>query len=115
MGGDESNEKKFRRLFRAALDSEVEPGLSAFGFEIKGAGGCSLQWNDASEFARNIRESKWNTFGADEFEVLFSVWMIEDQERWVRGIWLPIPHQWRFDTVGALDGLGERLLDCILR
>jgi hypothetical protein len=75
VGGDESNEKKFRRLFRAALDTEVEPGLSALGFKIEGTGGYSLPWSSALDFATNIREGKWNKFGVKKFDVdvLFSL------------------------------------------
>jgi len=88
----ESNEMNFRRFFRCALDTEVEPALSALGFEIEGKGGYSLRRNDGFDFATNIRESKGNRFGAEKFDVLFSIWMIESgEDRRVRGIWLPIP------------------------
>ena len=48
------------------------------------------------------RQSKWNKFGAERFDVL-SIWMIETDSRRVRWIWKPAeepggtspPTQWR--------------------
>jgi hypothetical protein len=118
VGADESNEKKFRRLFRAALNAEVEPALSALGFEIQGRGGYSLQWNSDLDFATNIRESKWNKFGAERFDVLFSIWMIETDSRRIRWIWMPTPDPdgggWRYDSPDAMEGLGQRMIDSVL-
>ena len=114
MSGNESIEKEGRQLYRTALDTEVAPALSLLGFEFKGKGGYSLQWNDAFDFATNMRESKSNKFGAQKFGVLFSIWMMESEDRHVRGIWLPIPRNWTFDSLGAMDGLGDRLLDGVL-
>ena len=117
MGGDESNEKKFRPLFRAALNAEVEPALSALGFEIEGRGGYSLRWNSDFDFATNVREGKWNKFGAERFDVLFSIWMIETESRRVRLIWKPTPDLgggWRYDSPDAMEGLGQRILDAVL-
>lgn len=109
-----SHEKEFRRLFRAALSSEVTPVLSGIGFKYED-GGYWLSWNESFTLATNIRESKWNKFGAEQFEVVFSIWMIEEPDRWVRGIWLPIPHQWKFDSPDEMGTLGARLLVGILR
>jgi hypothetical protein len=114
MGGNESIEKEGRRLYRTALDAEVAPALSMFGFEIKGRGGYSLRWNDAFELATNMRESKSNKFGAQTFEVLFSIWMMESEDLRVRGIWLPIPSDWTFESLEAMDGVGHRLLEGVL-
>lgn len=86
MSGTESNEKQLRQFFRTALDTEVTPGLSRIGLETKGIGGYTSQWNDVFELATNIQESKWNKFGAERFEVLFSMWIVDAPERWVRGI-----------------------------
>ena len=113
MAAAKSHEKEFRRLFRAALSDEVTPALGEIGFECED-GGCSLRWNDAFTLAPNIGESKWNKFGAEQFQVLFSIWMIEEPDRWVRGIWLPIPQQWRFDTRDEMETVGGRLLKGIL-
>jgi hypothetical protein len=114
VGTRGSKEKEFRRGFLAALD-EVADAFSGFGFEIKGPGGYSLRWNDTFELATNIRESKRNRFGADEFEVLFSIWMMEDPDRFVRGIWLPIPREWTFNSPEQISGVAGRLLDGVLR
>jgi hypothetical protein len=115
VSGEEGIEKKCRRIYRATLDAEVAPALSALGFEVKGRGGYSLLWNEGFDFSTNVRELKWNKFGAKKFDVDLSIWMIETTEdRWVRGIWLPIPHQWIFDSPEAMDGLGDRLLMGIL-
>ncbi len=117
MEGDESNEKKFRRLFRAALDAEVAPAFSALGFEIQGRGGYSLHWNDDLDFATNIREGKWNKFGAEKFDVLFSIWMIETESHRVRWIWKPRPDLgggWRYESPDAIEGLGQRVIDAVL-
>jgi hypothetical protein len=111
MGGNESIEKEGRRVYRTALDTEVAPALSMLGFEIKGRGGYLLQWNDSFEFATNVRESKSNKFGAQTFEVLFSIWMMESEDRHVRGIWLPIPNNWTYDSLEAMDGIGHRVLE----
>jgi hypothetical protein len=115
VDGEESNEKKLRRLYRTALGAEVEPALTAIGFEAKGRGGYRLNWNKDFDLATNIGESKSNKFGAESFDVVFSIWMIENEDQRVRGIWLPIPHQWKFDSSDAMDGLGDRLLEGILR
>jgi hypothetical protein len=72
---------------RVALDTELAPALTDVGFEIQGKGGYSIQWNSGLDLARNIRESKWNKFGAERFVVLFSIWMIETESRRVRWIW----------------------------
>lgn len=117
MGADESNEKRFRRLFRDALDSQVEPALSALGFAIEGPGGYSLRWSTALDFATNIREGKWNKVGAAKFDVLFSIWMIETESRRVRWIWKPqseLGGGWRYDSPDAMNGLGQRIIDAIL-
>jgi len=114
VSSPQSHEKEFRRLFRTALDSEVTPALSRIGFETKGIGGYSLQWNDHVELATNIRESKWNKFGAEQFEVLFSIWMMEAPKRWVRGIWLPVPRRWTFGSPEEIETVGSRLLDGVL-
>ncbi len=118
MDSEESNEKKFRRLFRAALNVEVEPALSALGFEIKGRGGYLLRWNNDLDFATNIRESKWNKFGTEKFDVLFSIWMVETDSRRVQWIWKP-RHEpdsggWRYHSPDAMEGLGQRIIDAVL-
>jgi hypothetical protein len=114
VGSNESFEKEARRLYRTALETEVAPALSMLGFEIKGKGGYSLQWNDAFEFVTNMSESKSNKFGAQRFEVLFSIWLMQSEDRHVRGIWLPIPRDWRFDSLEEMDGVGQRLLEGVL-
>jgi hypothetical protein len=108
-----SPETEFRRIFRAALSDEVTPALSAIGFECED-GGCSLRWNDAVTLAPNIGESKWNKFGAEQFQVLFSIWVIEEPDRWVRAIWLPIPQEWKVGTRDEMGKVGGRLLRGIL-
>ena len=110
----ESNEKKSRRLYRAALDTEVVPALSALGFEIEGRGGYLLRWNNDLGFATNIRESKWNKFGAEKFDILFSIWMIETDGRRVRWIWKPADEPWRYESPDAMEGLGQRMIDAVL-
>jgi len=103
-------------VFRTALETEVAPALSALGFDVTEPGGCTIPWNDAYLLATNIRESKYNQFGAEQFDVLFSIWMIEEPpDRRVRGIWLPIPQQWSYDDPEAMTGIGGRLLDGIVR
>jgi len=114
MSAAESQEKEFRRLFRAALSAEVTPVLSGIGFENEGIGGYSLRRNEAFTLATNIRESKRNKFGAAQFEVLFSIWMMEEPERWVRGIWLPTPHEWMFGSPEEMESVGARLLEGVL-
>jgi hypothetical protein len=115
VGAAKSKEGQFRQLFLSALDTETAPALSALGFEIKGPGGYSLQWNEAFELATNIRESKNNRFGAEQFEVLISIWMMEAPDRHVRGIWLPIPNGWKFDDPETMGAVGNRLLAGVLR
>lgn len=114
MAATRSKETEFRKGFLSALD-EVADALSDLGFEVKGPGGYSLRWNSTFELATNIRESKWNRFGAEQFEVPFSIWMMEDPDRFVRGIWLPIPHEWTFDSPEEMGGIATRLLDGIIR
>lgn len=114
--GDESNEKKFRKVYRAALASEIGPTLRALGFEGE-KGGYVAPWNDELRFAVTIRESKWNKFGAAKFQVLPNVWVLETNERGVRWIWVPNPDpdEWTFDTDEAIATVGRKLVDAILR
>ena len=84
------------------------------GFEIRGKGGYSLQWNDTFDFATNMRESKSKKFGAQRFEVLFSIWLMQSEDRHVCGIWLPIPRDWTFDSLEEMGGVGQRLLEGVL-
>jgi hypothetical protein len=79
-----------------------------------GRGGHRVQWNKDFDLATNIGESKWNKFGAETSSVMFSIWMIEREDQWVRGIWLPIPHQWKFESSEAMATVGGRLLEGIL-
>jgi hypothetical protein len=114
VSASESFEKQFRRGFRAALRTEVAPRLSEIGFEIEGLGGYSLRWNESFTFSTNIRESKRNKFGAQEFTVLFSIWMMEQSDRRVRGIWLPTPNELHFASLSEIETVGPRLLDGVL-
>jgi len=86
----------------------------ALGFETKGRGGYRVQWNKDFELSTNIGDSKQNTFGNEKFDVLFSIWMIENKGQCVRGIWLPTSDPWQFDSAEAMVTLGDRLLDGIL-
>ncbi len=115
VSASESFEKEFRRGFRTILREEVGPKLSAVGFEIEGLGGYSVQWNESFTFATNIRESKSNKFGDQEFRVLFSIWMMEQPDRRVRGIWLPTPNELSFGSLAELEAVGPTLLDGVLR
>ena len=115
MGGDESNEKRFRRVYREALSTELGPALLAFGFAGE-KGGFAISWNDELDFAVIVRESKWNKFGSTKFEVLVSVWMMETESRRVRWIWKPDPNGgWTFETDESIDGLGQHMIDAVFR
>ena len=75
-------------------------------------------WNDELTLAVSTRESKWNKFGASRFDVIPTVYMIEKVSRRVRWIWKPIHEQdgaWRFESDEAIEGLGLRMTDAVLR
>lgn len=48
----------------------------SLGFELAGKAGFPLRWNDAFDLVPSIRESKWNRFGSERFEVLFTIWVV---------------------------------------
>jgi hypothetical protein len=78
--GDGSNEKRFRQLYRTALETEVTPALTALGFDAMGEGGRGghrVQWNKDFDLATNIGESKWNKFG----DVFSHVFDLDDRKR----------------------------------
>jgi hypothetical protein len=40
---------------------------------------------------------------------------MQSEDRHVRGIWLPIPRDWTFDSLEEMDGVGQRLLEGVLK
>jgi hypothetical protein len=58
-----------------------------------------------------------NKFGAEKFDVLFSILMIETDSRRVRWIWKPRPEpggDWRYESPDVIEGLGQRMIDAVL-
>lgn len=91
----------------------MAPALSALGFETQGAGGYSLRWNGHFDFTTNVRPHKWHTFQG-KFDAQFSIWMMEAEDESVRGIWLPVSDEWRYESPESMDDLGDRLREGIL-
>lgn len=56
-------------------------------------------------------------FGAEKFDVLFTIWMIETESRRVRWTWKPTAEPggaWRYESPDAMQSLGQRLIDAVL-
>ena len=113
----ESNERRFRRVYRTALATKLGPTLLDLGFE-GGKGEYVTSWNEDFDLRVMIRESKWNRFGSSTFDVLLSSSMTEKGSRRVRWIWKPTPERggdWRFESDDAVEGLGQKMIDAVLR